>query len=120
MIILLVDYPGLHFFFQHFECIMPFLFCPPKFLQKKQLITICRLLLYMTLFFSDAFKHLLICNFCHFGYVMSWFGFIMFGTLFFLYLDLCFLFQVWELFSYNFTKCIFYPFLSLFFLNPYS
>ena len=38
--------------------------------------------LYMTLFFSRCLQnYLLICNFWHFGYVMSWYGFIMFGTL---------------------------------------
>ena len=41
------------------------------------------------------------------------FEFILVETLCFLYLDICFLLQVWEVFSHNFIKYIFYAFLSL-------
>ena len=41
--------------------------------------------------------------------------FILFGTLCFLYLDICLLLQAWEVFSHNFIKCFFFFFFLTFF-----
>ena len=79
----------------------------------------------MTLCFSLAvLKILFIFNFCHFNYNMSWYrsvwGHLVWDPLCFLYLDICFLIQVWEFFSYNFFKYIFDPLFSFFsFWNTY-
>ena len=43
---------------------------------------------------------------------MGLLGFILFGILCFLYLDICFLLQDQDAFSHNFIECIFDPFLS--------
>ena len=49
---------------------------------------------------------------------MGLFGFILFGILCFLNLDICFLLQDQDIFSHNFIKCIFDPFLSCFSGSP--
>ena len=64
-------------------------------------------------------------KFYHFNYAMSWYGSVwvhlVCDPLCFLYLVICFFLQVWEVFSCNFLKYIFIPFLSLFsFWDPYN
>ena len=73
--------------------------------------------LYIT-FFSPplvAFRILFIFNFCHFNYTQcgSLWVHLVWAALCFLYLVICFLPQVWEVFSYNFIKYIFDSSISL-------
>ena len=62
-------------------------------------------------------------NFRHLNYDIScisvWVHFV-WDTLCFLYLDICFLPQVWELFSHNFIRYILDSFLSLFLWESYK
>ena len=108
--------------FQDFECIMALLW-PAKFLQRNQLIALWGFPHIKTHCFSlAAFKILFIFHFCHFNYDMSWCGFVwvhlFWDPLCFLYLDICFIFQVQEVFSDNFIKSTVYNFFSLFSWGP--
>ena len=63
-------------------------------------------------------------NFWHFHYDISWcrsaWDYLVWDPLFFLYLDICFLLQVWELHSHNFIVYILDCFFSLFFWDSYE
>ena len=69
----------------------------------------------VTLFFSCWNLNFFI--FFYFNYDVSWHGslwvHLVWKPLCLLYLDICFLLQVWEVFSHNFIKYIFYSFLFL-------
>ena len=73
-------------------------------------VTLCFYLAAFRIISLTMFAILLMICWCRsFGVHLVW------DSLCFLYLDICFLLQVWEVFSHNFIKYIFHSFLSLFF-----
>ena len=81
--------------------------------------------LYMTVFFLLPLNCLFVFKFYHFNYGTFWCVslsvHLVWDILCLLYLDICFLLQVQEVFSHNFIKYIFDTFLSLFsFWSPYN
>ena len=103
------------FTFQHTEYIMPL----PSGLQifcKKSADSLMRILLHMILCFYLASFRILFLTFTNFNYDVSSCGYVWvhlgWDPLCFLYLDICFLLQVWEVFNHKFIKYIFDPFLS--------
>ena len=92
------------------------LFWPAVFVQKSQLTPLWGIpSMYMTLFFSCAFRNLSL-NFCHFNYMsclgVGLFGFILHEALCASHAYICFHLQVLEVFSHNFLKYIFSLLLS--------
>ena len=115
------------FLFRTLNISCPTLFWPVKFLQKNHQIVLwgfpCIWLFVFLLlplefpFFSFTFA---VLNYDMSWYVSVWVH-LVWDPLCFLYLDIRFLLQVWEIFSHNFTKYVLDPLLSLlYFWGPYN